>query len=90
MSVQFDPRTLLPLDDLGTVYPEIRISDVWGILEASKGVLVKGEWGAAVVTAPTDTTGSLIKGDGWSLELKPGWKLIRAAREGDFSLQFTP
>ena len=29
MSVQFDPRTLQPLDDLGTVYPEIRISDVW-------------------------------------------------------------
>jgi hypothetical protein len=90
MSVQFDPRTLQPLDDLGTVYPEIRISDVWGILEASKGALVKGEWGSVVLTAPTDTSGSPIKGDGWRLELKPGWKLVRAARKGDYLLQFTP
>jgi hypothetical protein len=90
MSVQFDPRTLQPLDDLGTVYPEIRISDVWGILEASTGALVKGEWGSVVITAPTDTTGSPIKGNGWRLELKPGWKLVRAARKGDYLLQFTP
>ena len=90
MSVQFDPRTLQPLDDLGTVYPEIRISDVWGILEASKGALVKGEWGSVVITAPTDSTGSPIKGDGWTLELKPGWKLVPAARKGDYLLQSTP
>jgi hypothetical protein len=90
MSVQFDPRTLQPLNDLGTVYPKIRISDVWGILEVSKSALVKGEWEAAVITAPTDSAGSPIKGDGWTLELKPGWKLIRAARKGDYLLQFAP
>jgi hypothetical protein len=90
MSVQFDPRTLQPLDDLGTVYPEIRISDVWGILEASKGALVKGEWGSVVISAPTETTGSPIKGDGWTLELKPGWMLVPAARKGDYLLQFAP
>ena len=89
MSVQFDPRTLQPLDDLGTVYPEIRISDVWGILEASKGALVKGEWGSIVITAPTATTGSPIKGDGWTLELKPGWKLVPTTRKGDYLLQST-
>ncbi|MFY9938130.1 MAG: hypothetical protein WAK33_14725 [Silvibacterium sp.] len=89
MSVQFDPRTLQPLDDLGTVYPEIRISDVWGILEASKGALVKGEWGSVVITAPTATTGSPIKGDGWTLELKPGWKLVPTTRKGDYLLQST-
>jgi hypothetical protein len=90
MSVQFDPRTLQPLDDLGTVYPEIRVSDVWGILEASKGALVKGEWGSVVITAPTNPTSSPIKGDGWTLELKPGWKLVPAARKGDYLLQSTP
>ena len=90
MSVQFDPRTLQPLDDLGTVYPEIRISDVWGILEASKGALIKGEWGSVVITAPTDPTSSPIKGDGWTLELNPGWRLVPAARKGDYLLQSTP
>jgi len=90
MSVQFDPRTLQPLDDLGTVYPEIRISDVWGILESSKGALVKGDWGAVVITAPTETTSNPIQGDGWTLELRPGWKLVPAARRGDYRLQFMP
>jgi hypothetical protein len=90
MSVQFDPRTLQPLDEIGTVYPEIRISDAWGILEASKGALVKGEWGSVVLTAPTDISGSPIKGDGWTLELKPGWKLIPGTRKGDYLLQSAP
>jgi hypothetical protein len=89
MSVQFDPRTLQPLDAIGTVYPEIRISDVWGILEVSKGALVKGEWGSVVISAPIDTTGSPIKGNGWTLELKSGWKLIPTARNGSYLLQPT-
>jgi len=90
MSVQFDPRTLQPLDDLGTVYPEIRISDVWGILEASKGALVKGAWNSVILTAPTDTTSSLLKGDGWTLELNSGWKLAPADPKGNYLLQSTP
>ncbi len=90
VSVQFDPRTLQPLDDLGTVYPEIRISDVWGILEASKGALVNGQWASVVITAPTDATGSPIRGDGWTLELKPGWKLVPGTRKGDYLLQAAP
>lgn len=90
MGVQFDPRTLLPLDDAGTVYPEIRISDVWGILEVSKGALVKGQWGSVVITAPTDGSASPVKGDGWTLELKPGWKLAPGARKGDYVLQSIP
>lgn len=87
MNVQFDPRTLQPLGGLGTVYPTIRITDVWGVLEVSKGALLKADWSAIVVVAPSDATGSSIKGDGWTLEIKPGWKLTPATRRGDYSLQ---
>ena len=37
MNMQFNPGNLVPLDGLGTVYPDIRIVDVWGILTVSKG-----------------------------------------------------
>jgi hypothetical protein len=86
MSVQFDPRNLQPLGELGTVYPNLRITDDWGILEATNGALLKPDWSAVIIRAPSIATGSSIKGDGWTLELKPGWKLVPATRKGDFIL----
>jgi hypothetical protein len=86
MHVQFDPRNLQPLEKAGTVYPNMRISDDWGILDAKNGALMKPDWSAVIVIAPSAVTGSSIKGDGWTLELKPGWKIVPGARNGDFIL----
>ncbi|HEY1254250.1 MAG TPA: hypothetical protein VGF01_05680 [Terracidiphilus sp.] len=86
MRVQFDPRTLQPLEGAGTVYGKMRISDEWGILEASSGVLMKTDWSAVIVVAPAVSEGSSLKGDGWTLELKPGWKIAPGARKGDYIL----
>ncbi len=87
MHVQFDPRNLQPLGNAGTVYPTIRITDNWGILEATNGALMKPDWSAMAVRAPVTTNGANIKGDGWTLELKPGWKLVPGPRQGDLILQ---
>lgn len=87
MHVQFDPRNLQPLGNSGTAYPTIRITDSWGVLEASHGALMKPDWSAVVVPAPSATNGTNIKGDGWTLELKPGWKLVPGPRHGDLVLQ---
>ena len=87
MHVQFDPRNLQPLGDAGTVYPTMRITDNWGILEASNGALMRPDWSAVVVRAPATTRGAKIKGEGWTLELKPGWKLVPGPRPGDLILQ---
>ncbi|MBS0335106.1 MAG: hypothetical protein JSS35_20250, partial [Proteobacteria bacterium] len=38
----FDPRTLQPLDELGTVYPAIRLTDDWGVLEVETGGALMG------------------------------------------------
>jgi hypothetical protein len=86
MHVQFDPRNLQPLGDAGTVYPNLRISDDWGILDAKNGALMKPDWSAVIVVAPLASTGSSLKGDGWTLELKPGWKIVLGTRKGDFRL----
>jgi hypothetical protein len=86
MHVQFDPRNLQPLGDAGTVYPNLRISDDWGVLDAKNGALIKPDWSAVIVVAPLASTGSSLKGDGWTLELKPGWKIVLSTRKGDFTL----
>jgi hypothetical protein len=86
MHVQFDPRNLQPLESAGTVYPNMRITDDWGILVAAKGALMKTDWSAVIVVAPSTSEGSSLQGDGWTLELKPGWKIVPAERKGDFIL----
>jgi hypothetical protein len=86
MHMQFDPRNLQPLDKAGTVYPTMRITDEWGILTAKNGALMKSDWSAVIVVAPAVSEGSNLMGDGWTLELKPGWKIVPDARKGDFIL----
>ena len=34
MNVSFDPRNIIPIEDKGTVYPAIRVTDLWGNKEA--------------------------------------------------------
>ena len=86
MHIQFDPRNLQPLGTAGTVYPNIRVSDDWGILDAKNGALMKSDWSAVIVIAPSASTGSSLRGDGWTLELMPGWKIVPGTRKGDFIL----
>ncbi len=86
MSVQFDPRTLQPLDAIGTVYPQLRVSDDWGVLEAEGGALMKKDWSAVAVNAPVSGDAPRLYGEGWTLQLAPGWTLVPGARAGDFVL----
>jgi len=86
----FDPYNLLPLDEKWTVYPTTRVSDVWGVLEVSDGALFVREGGRivrVVVTAPADANARPFRGDGWTLELAPGWTLAAGERKGDFVLR---
>lgn len=89
MKVKFDPRSLQPLDEAGTVYPTLRISDDWGVLEATggAGALLRKDWSAVVIAAPASVGQSPLHGDGWTLTLAPGWKLVPGARDGDWKLQ---
>ena len=48
------------------------------------------DWSAVIVVAPSASTGSSLAGDGWTLELKSGWKIVRGIRKGDFMLESGP
>lgn len=83
-SLQFNPQTLIPLPDLGTVYPTLQLNDRWGTLVVESG-------GALVQRNPRQSTVSAagfaletMHGDGWRLTLKSGWHLRPGDREGDW------
>ena len=81
MNLQFDPRNQQPLGEAGTVYPSLRIADDWGILSVTGGALLASDWMSVTVAAPKDGAAS---GEGWTLELRPGWKLAPGAIPGSY------
>ena len=87
MQFSFDPNEVLPLGDLGTVYPSMKLSDGWGILTVTKGGLIARDFRQARVPAPNKLDERPLKGDGWELELKEGWRLVPGSRKGDFEIK---
>ncbi|MEY2520893.1 MAG: hypothetical protein QOF24_2652 [Verrucomicrobiota bacterium] len=83
MKMQFDPGELISLDPRGTVYPNVKIVDVWGILTVSNGALLESDFSRITVSAPTKSGATSAKGDGWTLELSSGWEVKAGTRPGD-------
>ena len=84
MRMELNPDNLVPLASLGTVYPTIRVVDVWGILTVSNGALMNPTFSRIYVSAPGSVSASPIQGDGWTLELNAGWTVTNGERKGDY------
>src|SRR6185295_17910613 len=69
MKIAFDPGRVQPIGAPGSVYPALRVVDDWGVLEVAGGALIKADWSAVVVPAPSSTAQRTISGDGWRLTL---------------------
>lgn len=88
MNMSFDPNTLVPLETRGTIYPTIRIVDVWGILTVAEGgALMSPTYADVRVAAPAVASGLALRGDGWTLELNQGWEIVPGERKGDYTLK---
>jgi hypothetical protein len=77
MNISFDPRNIMPLGNKGTVYPNIRITDTWGILTVTNGALMSPHWDRITLSAPTSMNEENVLGDGWMLQLEPGFAVQR-------------
>lgn len=86
MNVSFDPRNIVPLEDKGTVYPQIRVADLWGILTVENGALMSPNWDKISITNPTQTEGARVTGDGWVLELANGYAIVKDDASGSYKL----
>jgi hypothetical protein len=88
MNFTYDPGSTFPLGGEGTVYPGTTITDAWGAIKVEKGARITPDFKKAFVSAPTKAGEN--KGDGWTLELNAGWKIVAGARKGDYILVRTP
>lgn len=78
MSIGFDPTNMIPLEEHGTVYPTMRLTDNWGVLEVdSLGALLSPDWKTVYISQPSEITEAFIKGNGWVLKLNEGWGLVK-------------
>jgi hypothetical protein len=86
---QFKPQSLVPLGDLGTVYPTMTLEDAWGTLNVeSGGVLLRKEPRIATVSA-TGFAPATLHGTGFTLTLNPGWTIQSGPRKGDLVVKHT-
>ncbi len=85
-NLTFNPGNMQPLEDYGTYYGTIRISDQWGIIEVENGALIDKDWKELRVSAARLKMRDKIEGNGWSLELVKGWVISPGDRSKDYKI----
>jgi len=77
MNIGFNPGNIIPYREMGTFYPNARITDDWGILEIEKGAIITPNWSAVIVSKPNQNSQKSITGNGWTLEINEKWEMIQ-------------
>jgi hypothetical protein len=89
-SFSFDPDHVDSFPGVGQVFGSAKVTDEWGVLQVqSGGVLMKrpaADFTGVVLPAPASPSGEKLNGEGWTLQLNPGWKLAPGARSGDWTV----
>lgn len=86
----FNPNTITPFGDIGMIYPTSNVTDEWGVLEVSDGMLMFRDSTTIQklhVVAPTDPLERPLRGAGWKLTFNEGWAVELGDRKGDFILR---
>ena len=84
----FDPKTEIPLPGCGTVFLSFQTKGDWGELTATKGVLLPPEKDRLILPAPLgEAEHSVLKGDGWTINLRPNWHLEEDASSKHYRLK---
>jgi hypothetical protein len=84
-TTSFGTNGMTPIPGEGMVYPGFRGSDDWGSVEAST-ILKATDGSKLTLAAPAVTEGATLSGDGWTVNLKPGWVVQPGNRKGDFQV----
>jgi hypothetical protein len=83
----FNPNTLVPMGDTGTVYPTGTFSAEWGRLTVDQdGALVAPDFAWIRIPAPAAVDAARLEGKGWMLELAPDWTIRPGERDGDYEV----
>jgi hypothetical protein len=87
LQFSFNPQEkLIPLDTSGVIYKTMRLSGDFGVLEVTDGILRTNDWQCFIVAAPDNVDTNPIIGEGYRLQLNPGWQ-IAGKTKGIFALE---
>jgi hypothetical protein len=86
----FNPGTVVSLGADGNVYPTFHAVAPWGTLDVTGGVLVPPDFSRATVSAPVSAKGPHLHGEGWTIDLAPGWSAVPGTKPGSYTLAKRP
>jgi hypothetical protein len=87
LQFSYNPQEkLISLDSTGVIYKTMRLTGEFGVLEVTDGILRTNDWQFFIVPAPKKRDGDPILGEGYELQLKPGWKIVSKGK-GAFILE---
>lgn len=81
-NASFVTTGVTPVPGAGTIYPSFRVAGEWGSLAAEQ-VLMATDGSTLTVPAPTAIEGAKLSGEGWTVDLAPGWAVAPGPREKD-------
>ncbi len=71
--ISFNPHTLVPFGEHGTIYKTLKAYGDWGTLQTSKGALVVTDWSKIIADKPSANNRS----NNWTISLNPGWEIVK-------------
>jgi hypothetical protein len=86
MNIGFSPIEAISLEEHGTIYPTLTVSDAWGSLTVKKGGLLAKNWSGVTVSAITRQDNSVVEGDGWVLKINPRFSIVKD-QNGNWGIQ---
>jgi len=86
LAMSFNPQEKLVSVGPGLVYPTMRLSGPWGIAAITGGILRSNDWQFFVLPAPATGATGEFSANGYTLQLKDGWEVVKAG-DGTFTLK---
>lgn len=75
--ITFNPRDIETLAQYGSVYHTLNVSAPWGTIVVSGGAaLISKNFHVLRVAAPADARGNIVQGQGWTLNVAPGYAIV--------------
>lgn len=86
--ISYDTRYIVTIEDLGYVYPTMKATDNWGVLDIKDGGgFLNPTKDKVILTIPTKIDGNNISGEGWTLQLNEDYTIFKDESTGNYTLK---
>jgi len=82
----YDPNGILAIDEDRSVYHGCHIIDAFGRLDVDANAMIVRKGGRVAEARLSAPTGAEPRGEGWTMKLNNGWRIVPAPRAGDLAV----